>query len=63
MPHALTEDIGPHAALRAADVSKSCGYAAPNQIGCRKHTHSLRHPPNAALRDMNVFDPDMQAGP
>jgi len=40
-PHARTKDGGPHAALRAADVFKSYGYAHFNKSGLRKDRHSL----------------------
>jgi len=61
-PHGRTKYGGPHAALRAADVNKSIGYADSKQIGNRKRRHSLGHPPTAPLRDLNGLDPDMQAG-
>jgi len=40
-PHARTKYGGPHAALRAADVFKSYGYAHFNKTGLRKDRHSL----------------------
>jgi len=40
-PHARTKDGGPHAALRAADVFKSYGYALFNKSGLREDRHSL----------------------
>jgi len=41
MPHARSKTASPHAALRAADVNKSYGYANSNQTALLKHWQSM----------------------